>query len=82
MAAAAGPRQLRGMAVDGAHQGRGVGGALLSAVADALSGPLWCNARLRAVPFYARHGWHITSERFDIAGIGPHHRMAWNPETP
>lgn len=76
------PRQLRGMAVAQAWQGRGLGGALLLAAHGRISAPMWCNARLRAVPFYARHGWVVDSAVFDIAGIGPHHRMSWNPEPP
>lgn len=67
--------QLRGMAVDGALQGTGVGRRLLDAVVADVGAPLWCNARLRAVPFYARAGWRVVSDRFEVTGIGPHHRM-------
>lgn len=73
-------RQLRGMATVDWLQGLGAGGRLVAhAEADDATHygdrPLWCNARLRAVPFYARHGWVVDSEAFDIPKIGPHHRM-------
>lgn len=73
-------RQLRGMATVDWLQGLGAGGRLI-AWAEADDGttwanrPLWCNARLKAVPFYQRHGWVIDSDAFDIPKIGPHHRM-------
>lgn len=70
--------QLRGMAVDPARQNGGVGAALLRAVMSAVDRPMWCNARERAVPFYERAGWEITSDRFEIPAIGPHHRMRWD----
>lgn len=78
--------QLRGMATDAHLQGSGVGGLLLQFVhtwlrerhGDVL---LWCNARESAARFYARHGWEIVSERFDIPDVGPHFRMrlVWPP---
>jgi predicted GNAT family N-acyltransferase len=71
-------RQLRGMA--SATPGSGAGSALIAEVQRRDPRPMWCNARLRAVPFYARHGWTVVSPCFDIAGVGPHHRMTW--ETP
>lgn len=73
----AGPgHQLRGMAVDPDLQGQGIGGVLVRGVQDAHAS-LWCNARIRAVPFYQRHGWQILGEAFDIDPIGLHHRMVW-----
>jgi GNAT superfamily N-acetyltransferase len=72
--------QLRGMAVVPHLRGAGVGAKLLAQaeqhVRDA-GGPtiLWCNAREPAVGFYARHGWQIVSDRFDIPTAGPHFRM-------
>ena len=71
------PLQLRGMAAS--RPGGGVGAVLLRAVHAEVAAPMWCNARLRAVPFYARLGWTITSDEFDIPGVGPHHRMLWEP---
>lgn len=70
--------QLRGMAVLDEVQGRGVGRALLDAVwAELAPGPLWCNAREKAIPFYTRCGWVERGDRFEIAPIGPHVRMRW-----
>ncbi len=36
----------------------------------------WCNARLRAVPFYERHGFTAYGPEFDAPGIGPHRFMS------
>lgn len=71
--------QLRGMAVRAMRRDGGVGGAMLEAVHAEVAAPMWCKARERAVPFYARHGWQVTGERFEIAGIGPHFPMRWSP---
>ena len=77
----AGPaRQLRGMAVDHAFQGQGLGATLLKEVQRTEDQPLWCNARERAVSFYGRHAWRGVGEPFDIPPIGPHQRMVWDPE--
>src|ERR1700722_2649149 len=68
--------QLRGMAVDPAHQRRGVGRLLLEE-AHRLAGskPIWANCRTPAVPFYQRFGWRIISDEFVIETAGPHFRM-------
>ncbi len=65
--------QLRGMATLPAVRGHGCGRALLRAC-EAAAGPdlLWCQARTSAVAFYARHGWRVVSEEFDIPTVGPH----------
>lgn len=73
--------QLRGMASDPAWRGRGVGRALwLHAEAEARrvepGWGFWCNAREAAAGFYERLGWRAVSERFEIAGVGPHFRMS------
>ncbi len=64
------------MATEPSLQRRGVGRALLTACIDHVTsqggGELWANARLPAVDFYARAGFEVVSEQFDIPGIGPH----------
>jgi GNAT superfamily N-acetyltransferase len=72
--------QLRGMAVEPHARGTGVGRLLLLAGEERLSvvgdvDYLWCNARLAACGFYARHGFVFLSEEFEIPEIGPHRRM-------
>ena len=71
--------QLRGMAVDPALQGRGVGRRLLQAAESCVlttgTKQLWCNARTPAVPFYERYGWAVVSDEFDIPTAGPHRKM-------
>jgi GNAT superfamily N-acetyltransferase len=73
------PWQLRGMATHPAHRGRGAGRLLvehaLELVREHGTDLLWCNARLVAVPFYARLGFQLQGPEFDIPGIGPHHVM-------
>ncbi|MGZ4113898.1 MAG: GNAT family N-acetyltransferase [Actinomycetota bacterium] len=71
--------RIRGMAVDDDLRDRGIGGALLERCiehARSSGGTLvWCNARIRAVPFYERHGFVTEGEPFDVEVIGPHVRM-------
>jgi len=71
--------QLRGMAVAADFQQRGVGSALLIAAhktaREAAIPLLWANVRTTAQPFYAKHGWTVASERFEIPTAGPHVRM-------
>jgi GNAT superfamily N-acetyltransferase len=68
--------RLRGMASAPDTRRRGIGRALLEAVvshvAAAGGGEVWCNARTPAIGFYARHGFVVLSEPFDIPRIGPH----------
>lgn len=76
--------QLRGMAVHPEDARRGLGTALLRHAERALVSEtgvrlLWCNARVEAVPFYARRGWAVVSEEFEIAGVGPHRVMVRRP---
>jgi GNAT superfamily N-acetyltransferase len=73
--------QLRGMAVDDAWQGQGVGKAILEAVyadAKARKKALWCNARRSAEEFYARCGWSSEGDTFDVPGVGPHVVMRYS----
>jgi argininosuccinate lyase len=71
--------QVRGMATDVAFRGRGLGGELLERCVEHARGSggslVWCNARVRAVAFYERHGFDREGEVFDIEGLGPHVRM-------
>ena len=72
--------QLRGMAVDPARQGQGVGRALLEEGAARL-GPLWAHARDAALGFYERLGWVVEGEGYVHGVMGlPHHRVV-RPET-
>jgi len=73
--------QVRGMAVDGAHQDRGLGRELLmraeqTAAAAGKAGLLWCNARVPAAGFYQKQGWTIVSEVFEFPTAGPHVKMS------
>jgi len=67
--------QLRGMAVDQAYRGTGLGGRLLQFCEQQVEGLLWCNAREHAVGFYERHGWATVGEPFEIEGVCMHLRM-------
>lgn len=67
--------QLRGMAVDPARRGEGLGRGLLEAALRALGEPVWCNARTGAVGFYTALGWQVVGPPFDIPGVGPHLRL-------
>ncbi len=68
--------RLRGMATREGFRGKGLGGALLEAcVEHARAGgatAIWCNARLKAVEFYRRHGFEARGPDFELPGIGPH----------
>jgi GNAT superfamily N-acetyltransferase len=71
--------RLRGMATHPDFAGQGAGGKLLDFALDHLKAQsadlLWCNARLKAVPFYERHGLVTEGTEFEIPGIGPHYLM-------
>jgi len=71
--------RLRGMAVAPAARGGGYGGALLEAALRHATGRdgglMWCNARVTALGFYARYGFTVASEVFDVPGGGPHRRL-------
>lgn len=75
--------QLRGMATVAELRSQGLGGALLHAAISAweedadAARPLWCNARIRAVPFYERHGFVGEGEPFVFPGVGEHLRMIY-----
>ena len=71
--------RLRGMATSEAARGAGLGRLVLeecfAVVRERGGSVLWCNARLVAVPFYARLGMGAVGPEFDIPGIGPHYVM-------
>lgn len=71
--------RLRGMAVDTARQGGGVGAQLLAAAVERLRAAgaevLWADGRDNALPFYERHGWKVEGEGFVAAGDIPHHAV-------
>lgn len=73
--------QLRGMATDAALRGRGIGAAVVAEAVRQVSARgarrLWCDARVGAVDFYARHGFVGEGETFVHAETGIEHlRMA------
>jgi GNAT superfamily N-acetyltransferase len=72
--------QLRGMATRSDLVRCGIGSALLRFALETLRVErghvlVWCNARVTAVPFYAKQGWEVVSEVFDIPTAGPHRVM-------
>lgn len=74
--------RIRGMATGEEWRNRGLGGAVLGALLGSAQrqggGIVWCNARLPAVAFYERAGFHQAGEEFVAPGIGPHVAM-WRP---
>jgi GNAT superfamily N-acetyltransferase len=69
---------LRGMAVAPEHQRQGVGTRLLGVVCAEVGAPMWCNARLGVVPFYAAQGWVAEGPVFRLGDGHPHQRMTWS----
>lgn len=71
--------RLRGMATHPEFQNQGAGGRLMTFALDHLKAQhadrLWCNARIKAVPFYERAGLSIEGPPFEIPGIGTHYLM-------
>lgn len=76
-----GPKQfrLRGMATSPDHRGRGIGAKLLLHGLEHLHAQgtevIWCNARVKAAPFYARLHFTTEGEIFELPGIGMHYLM-------
>ena len=69
--------QLRGMAVDPAWQGSGVGRQIMDAAVPRLraagAAVVWANVRDSAMGFYQRLGWQVVDDGF-INELGiPHH---------
>ncbi len=71
--------QLRGMAVDTDTQGQGVGRRVLKLAHQTAKErgykEIWCNARVRAMPFYAKNGWVQEGDEFHVPDVGPHYIM-------
>jgi GNAT superfamily N-acetyltransferase len=71
--------RVRGMAVVHDARSAGIGGMLLERCVNHArhrgATLVWCNARVRAIPFYARHGFVAEGDVFDVGVIGPHVRM-------
>lgn len=71
--------RLRAMATHPAYRGRRAGAMLIEHAAEILQAQsievLWCDARLKAVPFYEKLGFDRLPEVYDIPKIGPHHFM-------
>ena len=70
--------RLRGMAVDPAAQGSGVGRALLDAAIALLRledvAVVWAHGRDTALGFYQRLGWHVHGDAFTENNL-PHHTV-------
>ena len=68
--------QLRSMAVDSAHRGRGVGSAVLAAATELARAEgavsLWAEARVAALGLYRRAGWTIVGDEWVKPWVGPH----------
>lgn len=71
---------LATLGTDPAHQGQGVGSALMQPVlarCDAEGLPAYLeSSKERNVPFYARHGFEVTEE-LDLLGGGPRIWLMW-----
>lgn len=66
--AESGAWQLRGMAVDPAYQGHGIGRLVLAAATDAVAATgaplMWAYGRVSALGFYEHLGWRAVGEEF------------------
>lgn len=71
--------QLRGMATTREWQRQGIGRRLLDFALDPTD-LHWCNARVEAIGFYAKAGWTVESEPFEIPTVGPHVKMLRLPQ--
>ena len=73
------PYRLRGMATDTNFQGQGYGEKVILKAFEILETKkcdlLWCNARLRALPFYSKLGFQVIGDVFELDGIGQHKVM-------
>ncbi|SFU40169.1 Predicted N-acyltransferase, GNAT family [Pustulibacterium marinum] len=71
--------QLRGMAVLQEFQGKQIGRKLVEKAEQIAiqryGNYVWMNARIVAVGFYEKMGYHKVSNAFDVPGIGNHFTM-------
>jgi len=76
--------RLRGMAVDPAHQGRGLGRLLLDEGVRRLAAAgverCWANARTTALGFYEAQGFSAVGDEFESIGLP--HRIVVRTLTP
>jgi len=75
--------QLRGMATDPDHAGRGLGTRLLAAGIERCRSRgdtvVWANARVTALGFYERAGFTVVGAVFETAATGlPHQMVRWS----
>jgi len=74
--------QLRGMATATEFAGKGYGAKLIDFAISQLNATkatyLWCNARTSAIEFYKKKGFELSSDEFEIEGVGPHYEMIIN----
>jgi ribosomal protein S18 acetylase RimI-like enzyme len=72
--------RLRGMAVEPALQGKGLGSILIQAgikhIREQGGQRLWCNARVSAQGFYEKLGFTAEGDVFENVPIGPHYVMS------
>jgi predicted GNAT family N-acyltransferase len=73
--------QLRGMATAEAVRGQGVGGQVIAQavreVHERGGRLLWCEAREKAIAFYAANGFHGEGELYLSAETGIPHQLMW-----
>jgi len=78
--------QLRGMATADGLRNRGIGGLVVERAADEVTARggrvIWCEARERAVPFYARHGFTAEADTYLNTETGLPHRFMWRELSP
>lgn len=71
--------RLRAMATSETIRGSGLGRMLIDAVCDHVvsdgGSSVWASARTSAAGFYTKLGFELTSDEYDVEGIGPHVRM-------
>ena len=71
--------RLRAMATDSKFRGWGAGKCLFLKAVELLKTKktklLWCDARIKSVPFYKNLNMHSLEKIYEIINIGPHKTM-------